>query len=134
MRSSCPPFFASATVPASTLASLLLTAIVGCGGTVASQLPSIDPAQNAAKAMELYDANGDGKLAKDELRNCASLLVAMPRIDGNSDGAIATDEIASRFEELDNQSDIKVLDLSVTVKRKPLAGATVTFTPEPFMG
>jgi hypothetical protein len=107
---------------------------VGCGGSVASQLPSIDPAQNAAKAMELYDANDDGKLAKDELRDCPSLAVAMQRIDRDSDDAIAADELVSRFEALGTHSDIKVLDLTVSLKRKPLAAATVTFTPEPFMG
>jgi hypothetical protein len=133
-RSTFLQFFASAMIKPSTFAALFLTAVAGCGGSVASQLPTIDPAKNAAKAMELYDANGDGKLVKDELRNCPSLLVAAPRLDQNSDGAIATEEIAERFDALQSHSDIKVVDLTVTLKRKPLAGATVTFTPEPFMG
>ncbi|HJQ78896.1 MAG TPA: hypothetical protein VJ828_03025 [Lacipirellulaceae bacterium] len=124
-----PSTFATVLLP-----TMLLTTIAGCGGSVASQLPSIDPAQNASKAMELYDANGDGKLVRDELRECPSLVFAMQRIDQNSDGAIAADELVARFEALDTHSDIKVLDLTVSLKRKPLGGANITFTPEPFMG
>jgi len=116
------------------IAMLSLITITGCGGSVASQLPSYDPVQAASKAMELYDRNGDGKLAADELRECPALVVGLPRIDRNSDRSITAEEIQARFEALDNQSDIKGLDLSVTSQRRPLGGATVTFTPEPFMG
>jgi hypothetical protein len=114
--------------------TLVLLVIGGCGGSVASQLPSIDPAESAAKAIELYDRSGDGTLVTDELRQCPALVAALRRIDKNSDATITAEEIQSRLEELDRQSDVKVLDLSITSKRRPLGGASVTFTPEPFMG
>jgi hypothetical protein len=128
------PFVVSAKVKRPNIASLLLVAVAGCGGSVASQLPSNEPMQAAAKAMELYDRNGDGKLAADELAECPALIAGLPRIDQNADRSITAEEIQSRFEAIDGQSDIKALDLSVTYQRRPLGGATVTFTPEPFMG
>jgi hypothetical protein len=84
--------------------------------------------------MESYDRNGDGQLAADELRDCPALLIGRPRIDRNSDGVITAEEIQARFAALKLQSDIKVLDLRVTAKKRPLSGATVTFTMEPLMG
>jgi hypothetical protein len=113
---------------------LLLPAISGCGKSVTSQLPSYDPSFAATKALELYDGNKDGKLAADELRECPALLVGIARVDRNNDRTITSDEIQARFEVLKTQSDIKTIDLSITSKRRPLGGATVTFTPEPFMG
>jgi hypothetical protein len=114
--------------------ALLSLVAVGCGRTVESQLPSYDPAFAASKAMELYDSNNDGKLAADELSKCPALLVGLPRIDRNNDRAISAEEVQARFEALKLQSDVKTIDLLVTSKRRPLGGATVTFTPEPFMG
>jgi hypothetical protein len=113
---------------------LLLPVINGCGKSVISQLPSYDPSFAATKALELYDGNKDGKLAADELRECPALLVGIARVDRNNDRTITSDEIQARFEGLKTQSDIKTIDLSITSKRRPLGGASVTFTPEPFMG
>jgi hypothetical protein len=117
----------------SLFASLSLVTI-GCGGSVTSQLPSYDPSFAATKALELYDGNKDQKLTADELRECPALLIGIARIDRNKDRTITADEIQARFEALKPQSDIKAIDLSITSKRRPLGGATVTFTPEPFMG
>jgi hypothetical protein len=113
---------------------MLLLVINGCGKSVTSQLPSYDPPFAATKAMELYDGNKDGKLGTDELRDCPSFLIGLPRIDRNKDRIITAEEIQARFEALKPQSDIKTIDLTITSKRRPLGGATVTFTPEPFMG
>jgi hypothetical protein len=108
--------------------------ISGCGGSVTSELPSYDPEYAATKALGLYDRNSDGKLSTDELLDCPAFAVGKPRIDRDADGTITAEEIRSRFEALAKQSDIKALDLRVTAQRRPLGGATVTFTPEPFMG
>lgn len=114
--------------------ALLWLVTFGCGHTVTSQLPSYDPAFAASKAMELYDRNKDGKLGADELGACPALLVGLPRIDRNNDRTISAEEIQARFAALEQQSDVKTIDLLVTSKKQPLGGATVTFTPEPFMG
>jgi hypothetical protein len=106
----------------------------GCGRAITSQLPSYDPAFAASKAMELYDRNNDRKLAPDELGECPALLVGLARIDRNNDHTITAEEVQARFVALEQQSDIKTIDLLVTSKGRPLGGATVTFTPEPFMG
>ena len=79
-RSDSLPVDASAAVCPSAFGRLLLAAIVGCGGSVASELPSFNSEQIAAAVIELYDRNGDGNLVPDELRDCPSLVSAMPRI------------------------------------------------------
>jgi hypothetical protein len=113
---------------------LLLAVTSGCGGSVTSQLPTYDPPFAATKALELYDSNKDGKLSLEELRECPALLAGISRIDRDKDQTVTAEEIQARFEALKSQSDIKTIDLSITSKRRPLGGATVTFTPEPFMG
>jgi hypothetical protein len=112
----------------------LALALGGCGGSVTSQLPSYDPEQAASVALELYDRNSDGTLVAEELRESPALAAGRPRIDLNSDGAITAEEMKSRFAALAEQSDVIALDLRVTSNKRPLSGATVTFTPEPFMG
>jgi hypothetical protein len=125
--------YGRALVQLTPFALLSLTAI-GCGGSVRSQLPTYDPSFASVKAMELYDRNHDGKLAADELRECPALLIGLARIDQNNDRSITAEEVQARFAALKSQSDIKTIDLVVNYKRRPLGGATLTFTPEPFMG
>ena len=68
----------------SLVATALLPLSVGCGGSAGSQLRNYDAATAAAKAMELNDASGDGKIAGDELKNCPALAASIRRIDKDS--------------------------------------------------
>jgi hypothetical protein len=113
---------------------LLVAAMtVGCSHSVSSQKRTIDPVTSAAKAMELYDRNQDGKLSADELQQSPALADALKRIDTNSDRAITADEIQHRFESLRQHSALIAMDLTVTVKGRPVDSANVTFSPEAFM-
>jgi hypothetical protein len=118
---------------------ILLTLVLsplssGCGGSTRAQLRNYDPPAATAKAMELNDPNGDGKIAGDELTQCPALSVSMRRIDTDRDGALSRDELQARFEAIDAQSDMVAVSVRVTLKDRPLPGAKVTLTPAPFMG
>jgi hypothetical protein len=120
-------------LPKSIALLLLLVLLAGCGRSFAT-LSKNDPATAAAQAIELYDKNGDGKLASDELKAAVALAASGKRVDRNRDGAITKDEIETRMKELQNFADFAAIDATVTSKGKPVVGAEVTLTPEPFMG
>jgi hypothetical protein len=84
--------------------------------------------------MELHDANKDGKLDKKELAAVPSLAFSAGQVDKSRDGAIDLAEMQARFEAHDQMSDLVAFDVQVSARGAPLSGATVTLTPEPFMG
>jgi hypothetical protein len=113
---------------------VLLVANVGCSNSAGSQLRTSAPAETAAAALQNYDANKDGKIDAKELEASPALLEGLPRIDKNRDGAIDAAEMQARFETYERMSDVVGFDLAITANGRPLSGATVTFTPESFMG
>jgi hypothetical protein len=114
-------------------ASCLCT--IGCGNATSSQLArKATPAEAAAAAMQAYDANGDGKLSKDELAKSPALTAGLALIDSNRDGVVTRDELQARLQADEDGPKLIGLAVSVTAKQRPLPGATVTLTPEPFMG
>ena len=125
-------------MPIKLLLSFFLVAQIlsasGCGGSPSASLQSYDPQTAAAKAIELYDANADGKIAADELTKSPALAVSIRRLDGNRDGALTTDEIQARFVELDKWAKYVALDTTFTHRGRPLICAQITMSPEPFMG
>lgn len=107
---------------------------IGCGTAGIGPVQSYDAATAASKAIETYDHNGDGKLSADEIESSAALAASKQRIDRNGDGILTAEEIQMRLEEIDAQSDYIGLDVTVSYKGRPLVGAELTLTPEPFMG
>ena len=103
------------------------------------ELPPVEPfpiAPDAAKrAMELYDANGDGFLEGAELDKAPGLKAALKQVDANHDGKITAEEIHARIAAW-KASGVGRLTVycRVTRRGKPLPGATVTFVPESFLG
>jgi len=106
----------------------------GCGKSNRVTVDKYDPATAAAKAIEAYDRNGDGKLSAEEVKSSPGLSEGSSRIDKNRDGILTSDELQARFQALQSQSASMLLRVDVTLKRAPLAGASITFVPEPFMG
>ena len=106
----------------------------GCGGSGPARAIQLDPAASAAKALEAYDTNGDGQLSVGELERTPALAASAQRIDRDGDGALSDQEIRARLEALEAQSDFIALSVLVTSKGRPLVGAVLTLTPEPFMG
>jgi len=115
--------------------SLLLTMPACNSGPSHIRPPSVSASGAADEAMELYDADADGFLAGPELDKVPGLKAAMDTLDADSDGKVSGDEIAARIEAC-QASGIGVALVLCTVKMdgQPLAGATVTFEPESFLG
>jgi hypothetical protein len=114
---------------------LVVIGMAGCSGKSAiSQLRDGTPAEAAAKVMELYDSDKDGKLIAAELAASPGLTEGLSRIDANKDGAVDLAEMTARFTALDDLSDVISMQVVVTDKGTPLDGAVVTLTPDPCMG
>jgi len=97
--------------------------------------PSISPSSAGSEAMELYDTNGDGQVAGDELEKAPGLRAALPRLDTDGDGGVTADEVAARVEQWQN-AGVGLISFSFTAKLNgsPLSDAVVTFEPETFLG
>ena len=110
--------------------------LAGCGlGSKGIKAPEWDPAVAADRALADYDANGDHKLSRDELKKCPGLFSAVALFDRDGDGAISADELKAKLQEIhDQQAALVEVHCTVTKGGRPLEGATVTFVPETFMG
>ncbi len=85
--------------------------------------------------MELYDKDGDGFLAGAELDASPGIKAAMATIDADQDGKVTADEISERIKAWQaTRYGVMSLGCVFTMDGQPLAGATVTFEPEPFLG
>jgi hypothetical protein len=118
--------------------TLVLAVVCSAGGCNTASPSSIlrtgAPVEAVAKVMDLHDANKDGKLDQPELAAVSSLTGSLRQIDANRNGAIELAEMQARFEAHDRMPDLASFDVQIVANRAPLAGAEVTFTPEPFMG
>jgi hypothetical protein len=97
--------------------------------------PKIDARAAGAEAIKLYDANKDGKLSGDELDKCPGLKAAIGQVDPDGTGEITADMITARIEAW-QRTRLARMTVACTVSQdgKPLAGATVKFVPEKFLG
>jgi hypothetical protein len=104
-------------------------------GPSAIKPPSIDASAAGSKAMELYDKDGDGQVAGAELDAAPALKAALARLDTSGDKAVSADEVTARVNAWkEMKTAITGVPCKVTLDGKPLAGATVTLEPEPFLG
>jgi hypothetical protein len=109
----------------------LLVVGAGCPSTPPKlHVPQVSASQAAAQAMEMYDADKDGKLSGAELQKCPSLA----KLAAGGQGVTA-DVIAGRIQAWKNMG-VARMPIGFTVLRngKPLAGAEVKFVPEKFLG
>ena len=114
------------------LANILL---LGCSRVVVHPIPERYPAEIAIqKVRELGDRNGDGKLDLKEAQTFPSLVATFKRIDSNGDRLISSEELQQRFAAYESMPQLIGTSVEVYFKGRRVAGATVTFTPEPFMG
>jgi len=85
--------------------------------------------------MDQYDVNHDGKIDANELKQCPALLENMDLMDANHDGVLTLDEITAHMRQLKESPAVVVSgNTQVSLDGRPLAGATVTYEPEKFMG
>jgi hypothetical protein len=115
---------------------ILMLAGAGCSrGPAAVPPPYIDADGAADEAIELYDANHDDALGKNELANCPAVAGKLAVYDQNGNGSVERDEIAKRLTQL-LSSNIALTRLQCRVKYRgrPLRDATVTLEPEAYLG
>jgi hypothetical protein len=97
--------------------------------------PAIDTSQAAGLAMKQYDSDGDGIVASDELHKAPGLRAALSRLDSNGDGGASADEVKARINKWQEmRTAVSLFAFTVTLDGRPLAGATVSFEPEEFLG
>jgi hypothetical protein len=108
----------------------------GCGGSNAPlSTPSYDPDEMAQAALTQLDKNGNGTIEGAELDACPGLKGSLDLIDTNKDKKLSLEELKARFDQYKSLGAGAVgYAVTVTLDGQPLAGATITFTPEPFMG
>lgn len=123
-----------------TFTGCLLVAVcisaVGCSrGPARLKPPAINASAAGAKAIEMYDADKDGKISGAELDKCPSLKAAIGQIDDTGEGAITAAKITARIKKW-QESKLGRMSLSCTILRNgsPLADAEVKFVPEAFLG
>jgi hypothetical protein len=113
----------------------LAALVAGCSGQASRLQPDAVAPEAAQKAMELYDANGDGFLDAAELEKCPGLRAALKQIDTSGSGKISAAEIATRIQ-FWKDSGLGRTGINVMVRHHgvPLPGAKVVFVPESFLG
>jgi len=108
----------------------------GCSSKTPDRVPApeIDAAAVAAKAIALYDKNGDGAISGDELDKCPALKASLKRY-SNGDGKVTAETIAARMDKIkESKVGIMTLIAKVTLDGAKVDGATVLLEPEPFFG
>jgi hypothetical protein len=114
----------------------LLVLLVGCArGPARVNQPTIDAGDAGSRAVEEFDADGDGAIAGEELQKAPALIAALPRLDANKDEAVSAEEISDRIKVWQQmRTGLTTFGLTVTLDGSPLTGATVTFEPASFLG
>jgi hypothetical protein len=117
-------------------AAFAFAALVGCStGPNRVEVPEYDPDKIGARAIELYDDDGDGHLSASEREDVKSLDSAMVRLDANDDDKISAEEIAARIRFYQKyRAGIVAADCTVLRAGRPVMDAKVTYEPESFMG
>jgi len=114
----------------------MLLAATGCSGKPARPAGSgVDPQAAGTKAVADFDANHDGALDDEELKKCPGLRSSLQRADTDKDGKLSAEEIAARIQSwLNSGTVVMEAAIAMTLDGQPLAGATVSLDPEPFLG
>ncbi|QDU22291.1 hypothetical protein [Urbifossiella limnaea] len=110
--------------------ALVLLVAAGCGGgsSPSISVPTYNPDGAAQDALKQFDKNGDGAIDGPELDAVPGLKAAF------GGKKVTADALKTRIESY-RAGNVGALGYRVKVTRNgaPLAGATVTFTPEPFL-
>jgi hypothetical protein len=122
-----------------TLCHIGIAVILGSAGCSqrpgAIRPPKVNASAAASAAIEQYDRNGDGKLAKDEWQASPALAAVATQYDKNGDSELTVEEIEAGIGTW-QQTGIgaRTVPFEVRWNGQPLAGATVRLEPAPFLG
>lgn len=99
------------------------------------EVPDFDPVAASARAIKIYDTDGDGSIGGDELEKAPGLKAAMANLDSNKDDKISEAELADRIRIWQRQrAGLLLFTCEISLDGKPLTGAKLTFEPEEFFG
>jgi hypothetical protein len=114
----------------------LAAGVFGCSqGPTRVPAPSINPIAAAEQALELYDVDHDGALNEKELAQCPGILQRLTTYDQNENHRVDREEIVDRIANwVKSRIGLTQVISTVTYQGKPLAGATIVFEPEPYLG
>jgi hypothetical protein len=109
--------------------------LCGCGSKPARvTVPEFDPPGMSAVVIDKKDANHDGAVSADELKDWPGLKAVLGKIDRNKDGKVDQSEIEQHLREYSaSRIGLQSLTCIVTVNGAPLSDATVDFIPEEFL-
>ena len=106
--------------------------LISCGCRRGSEPPKIIPLVAGKAAIKQYDANKAGTNSADELKKNPALKAEFKKVGSDN---VAAEKIAARIQSwLDSPEGVKSVHCAVRLNGRPLAGATVTFIPEEFLG
>ena len=98
-------------------------------------IPTIDPADASAQAIELYDSDHDGALSTAELAACPGILGHLSLYDLDGDGSVSPQELEARFRDFRSKRiGLTSLRVRLRMNGRPLPGAKVKLIPEPYLG
>ncbi len=116
------------------LATASLMALnTGCDSLDRAKAPEFSPRTAAAKAIELYDTNGDGRLDAEELKQAPSLAANLATFDSDGDGGLTADEIQARLQEILRDGARVDNALTILLDGRPLRDAEVRLVPDAFL-
>lgn len=111
---------------------LVALGLSGCNrGPARVGMPNFKPDRVAARALEEFDADGDGALNSEELQAAPGIAAAVPLMDADGNRQLTADEIAAELQKWrDEKAALISLSCRVTQKGRPVSGAQVRLVPE----
>ena len=92
--------------------------------------PKFDVQAVGDAAMQLYDADNDGRIGGKELKDSPGLREAVADLDTDGDRALSREEIVARIEKYaELRLALAPSACNVSMNNRPLEGATVRFVP-----
>ncbi len=90
---------------------LILSLCLAAATTVQAQMPAGD----ALPGFDRLDADGDGRLSREDTDRLRQAIFA--RLDRNGDGVVSTDEVIARQQLMQMQSELRQARLALTAAR-----------------
>lgn len=113
----------------------LLLVIGGCSGRPpAVQAPDWDATAMTEQVFTEHDKDGDGTLSEEELSAVPGLGYCLPVTDADGDRKLSKSEVTDRiklYEEM--RTGAVSFRMQILYRGRPLPGAQVKLTPEPFV-
>jgi hypothetical protein len=122
------------------LAAMLIAMLISafCAGCMGQPSPVPQPPFDAnaesSKALELFDADKDGKISGKELDKCPGIKASLKVMKTDKDKGVTKEMIVGRIDKwIESKIGRTTISCTVTRNGKPLEGAKVAFVPEPFL-